>query len=166
MLRVLRELLGYVLGLALFVGLIPLLMWLVAGRPALCSETTAWQWIIGTILIVAGLVLSIWTIIHMRLVGRGNPMDAFGHEVAPRTQHLMTDGPYSFSRNPMLLGVYILLGGWMVILFSWQPILIFAAFFAIMLYQVTIEEKRLMNDFGTEYTDYCTKVHRYFGRKK
>ena len=66
MLRVLRELLGYVLGLALFVGLIPLLMWLVAGRPALCSETTAWQWIIGTILIVAGLALSIWTIIHWK----------------------------------------------------------------------------------------------------
>jgi protein-S-isoprenylcysteine O-methyltransferase Ste14 len=40
----------------------------------------------------------------MKLRGKGNPMDAFGHEVAPRTQHLMTDGPYRLNRNPMLTG--------------------------------------------------------------
>lgn len=30
----------------------------------------------------------------MKHVGKGNPFDAMGHEVAPRTKHLMTDGPY------------------------------------------------------------------------
>ena len=36
---------------------------------------------------LGGLTLSVWTIAYMKLRGKGNPMDAFGHEVAPRTQH-------------------------------------------------------------------------------
>ena len=42
---------------------------------------------------IPGLSLSIWSIVHMKRVGEGNPFDAYNHEVAPRTKHLMTDGP-------------------------------------------------------------------------
>lgn len=34
----LKELLGYLLGLVLFVGLIPVLMWLASGRPDFWSD--------------------------------------------------------------------------------------------------------------------------------
>ena len=160
MLRLIREIAGYALGLVVFVGLIPWLMWLASGRPDIMAATPAWLLVIGVVLMVAGLALSIWSIIHMRRVGKGNPFDAFGHEVAPRTQHLMTDGPYRFSRNPMLLGVFVLLIGVVAILHSWQSVLIFVLFVAVMLRQVVSEEKRLAKDFGEEYAEYCKRTRR------
>ncbi len=160
MIRIIREIAGYVLGLVVFVGLIPFLMWLASGRPDIMATTPAWLLVIGLALAVAGLVLSLWSILHMRHVGKGNPFDAFGHEVAPRTQHLMTDGPYRFSRNPLLLGVFVLLAGVVAVLHSWQSVLIFAAFVAIMLCQVASEEKRLAKDFGDEYAEYCRHTRR------
>ena len=40
----------------------------------------------------------------MKIHGKGNPFDAMGREIAPRTQYLMTNGPYRYSRNPMMMG--------------------------------------------------------------
>lgn len=74
------------------------LWWLASGRPAFWSEVAAKD-VVAWGLMLCGLLLSIWTIVYMKLRGKGNPMDAFGHEVAPRTQHLMTDGPYRLNRN-------------------------------------------------------------------
>ena len=160
MIRIIREIVGYVLGLVVFVGLIPWLMWLVSDRPDIMVATPAWLLVIGMVLMGTGLALSIWSIIHMRRVGKGNPFDAFGHEVAPRTQHLMTDGPYRFSRNPMLLGIFVLLIGVVAILRSWLSVLIFVLFVAVMLRQVVSEEKRLAKDFGEEYAEYCKHTRR------
>ena len=160
MIRIIREIVGYVLGLVVFVGLIPFLMWLASSRPDIMATTPVWLIVIGLALAVVGLALSLWSIIHMRQVGKGNPFDAFGHEVAPRTQHLMTDGPYRFSRNPMLLGIFILLIGVIMILRSWQAVLIFLLFVVIMLRQVASEEKRLAKDFGDEYAEYCKHTRR------
>ncbi|MBR6903899.1 MAG: isoprenylcysteine carboxylmethyltransferase family protein, partial [Bacteroidales bacterium] len=112
--------------------------------------------------IIDGLFLSIWAIVYMRRVGDGNPMDAFGHEVAPRTKHLMTDGPYRLSRNPMLTGIFVYLIGCCICLWTWQSLVVFLVFVAIMLVQVRTEEERLRRDFGEEYEEYCKKVGRFF----
>ena len=94
---------GYLLGLLIFVIGIPALMWLVSGRPWPYAPDSAVLCVVSLILAVCGLALSIYSIIYMRLVGKGNPFDAYGHEVAPRTKHLMTNGPYRLCRNPMRL---------------------------------------------------------------
>ena len=94
----LREILGYVLGGMLFVLLIPAVMWYASGRPSI-AHVSVLRTIVAVLMMLGGLAMSIWTIIYMRQRGKGNPMDAFGHEVAPRTQHLMTDGPYRINRN-------------------------------------------------------------------
>ena len=112
-----------------------------------------------------GLTLSIWSIVHMRRVGKGNPFDAYGHEVAPRTQQLLIDGPYGFSRNPMLLGVFIYLGGIAVLLHTWQAAAVWAGFVGIMLSQVRSEENRLEKDFGKDYLDYRSRVHWLLGNR-
>ena len=78
----LRDIIGYLLGLVLFVGLMPALMWLISGRPAFWSGVTAKDMVAWGVML-CGLLLSIWTIVYMKLRGKGNPMDAFGHEVAP-----------------------------------------------------------------------------------
>lgn len=158
--KLLREILGYLLGGLLFVALMPTLMWLASGRPALypIGQTRA---VFALILMLCGLTLSVWTIIYMKRRGKGNPMDAFGHEVAPRTQRLMTDGPYRINRNPMLSGTLLYLAGAALWLWRWQAALVLALFFTVMLAQVLSEERRLRRDFGGEYEAYCRRTRRF-----
>ena len=158
--KLLREILGYVLGGVLFVGLMPAVMWLATGMPAL-EHMGALRVSITGILMIGGLSLSIWTIVYMKRQGKGNPMDAFGHEVAPRTQHLMVAGPYRINRNPMLTGTLTYLAGAAVWLWSWPAVVVWAAFFCIMFVQVLSEEKRLRRDFGSEYEEYCKHSRRF-----
>ena len=151
-----RNIFGYLLGFAVFVLLIPLLMWMASG----CVIQGVLWLICPLITAPVGMALSVWSIVHMKRVGKGNPMDAFNHEIAPRTKHLMTDGPYKICRNPMLLGVFIYYAGIVVCLHTWQAAAIFAAFFAIMAVQVSREEKRLEKDFGDAYREYKKKTRR------
>ena len=158
--KTLREILGYVLGGVLFVGLMPTVMWFATGMPAL-EHIGALRASITGVLMIGGLSLSVWTIVYMKRQGKGNPMDAFGHEVAPRTQHLMVAGPYRINRNPMLTGTLTYLVGAAVWLWSWQAVAVWVAFFCIMFVQVLSEEKRLRRDFGTEYEEYCRHSRRF-----
>ena len=159
--RKLREILGYALGGLMFVLLIPTLMWLASGMPNLLDVPIA-RMVIAIVLAVLGLSLSVWSIVYMRHKGDGNPMDAFGHEVAPRTKQLMTEGPYRLSRNPMLTGSFVYFAGVCVWLWTWQALLVYVAFIVIMLLQVRSEEKRLRRDFGEEYEAYCRRTGRWW----
>ena len=161
--KLLRETLGYLLGGILFVGAMPALMWLASGMPPVVHIGALRASVTG-VLILGGLAMSIWAIVYMRRKGDGNPMDAFGHEVAPRTRHLMTDGPYRLSRNPMLTGSFLYLAGFCVWLWSWQAAALFVAFVVVMLFQVRSEEKRLRRDFGDEYEAYCRRTGRFWPR--
>lgn len=98
----------------------------------------------------------------MKCVGEGNPFDALGHEVAPRTRHLMTDGPYKSSRNPMLSGTYLYYIGILIALWNGWALLVFVVIAAVMMLQVFSEEKRLEADFGREYLDYKKTTGRFF----
>lgn len=155
------NIIGYLLGLTIFVLGIPALMWLVSGRGWTYVPESWIQLLVACVLAVCGLALSIWSIIHMRRVGEGNPFDAYNHEVAPRTKHLMTDGPYRFSRNPMLVGIYVYDLGWLIYLWSLWPIAVFLVEVVFLTLQVRSEEKRLEADFGEEYREYKTRTRRY-----
>ena len=157
------HLLGYLLGLLIFVIGIPALMWWVSGRPWPYVPGPAWQCVVAVLLAVCGLALSIYSIVYMRVIGKGNPFDAYNHEVAPRTKHLMTDGPYRLCRNPMLVGIYLYDIGVLVWLWSALPLLVFIVEVILLTLQVRSEEKRLEQDFGQEYLDYKKRVGRYCG---
>ena len=160
-----KHILGYFLGFAIFIAGIPALMWLVSGRPAFADLPTG-RLYLSVLLAIAGLSLSVWSIIYMKRVGKGNPFDAMGHEVAPRTRHLMTDGPYKLSRNPMLSGTYLYYAGILVASWNWWALLVFAVVAGVMLLQVRSEEKRLEADFGDEYLDYKKHTGRFITLKK
>ena len=155
----LKETFGYALGFVLFVVLIPVIMWL-------CSKMPAFSWPhpflagIAIFCAIGGLFLSIWAIVYMRRVGDGNPMDAFDHELAPRTSVLMTEGPYRLCRNPMLLGVFLYDSGLLICLWSWKALAVFAVYAALMMRQVASEEKRLERDFGEAYLAYKAKTRK------
>lgn len=156
-----KQVLGYFLGFAIFIVGIPSLMWWVAGMPSL-ADIPVWRIIPAAAVAMAGLLLSVWSIVYMKRVGKGNPFDAMGHEVAPRTRHLMTDGPYRMSRNPMLSGTYLYYIGILIALWSLWALLVFAVIAAVMMLQVLSEEKRLEADFGQEYLDYKISTGRFF----
>ena len=101
-----RDIIGYLLGLIIFIIAIPYVMFLAAGSPNLV-EIGLIKWSILIVLAIVGIGLSVWSIVYMKNVGGGNPFDAFNHEIAPRTSSLMTEGPYGICRNPMLLGVFV-----------------------------------------------------------
>ena len=153
---------GYLLGLIIFVIGIPALMWLVSGRAFPYVPDSVGICVIAVLFAVCGPALSIYSIVYMRIVGKGNPFDAYGHEVAPRTMNLMTGGPYSLCRNPMLVGIYLYDIGVLVWLWSVLPLLIFLVEVILLTIQVHSEEKRLEKDFGKDYLDYKKRVGRYF----
>lgn len=155
-----KQILGYFMGFAIFIAGIPALMWWVAGMPAL-ADIPVMRLYLAIIVALAGLTLSVWSIIYMKRVGKGNPFDAMGYEVAPRTRHLMTEGPYRLSRNPMLSGTYLYYIGVLLALWSWWALLVFVVVAAVMMLQVRSEEKRLEADFGQEYLDYKKTTGRF-----
>ena len=70
-------------------------------------------------------------------------------------------GVYRFTRNPMYLGMVLVLIGWAVFLAS--PItLIFVPLFVLYInrFQITPEERVLTSIFGAEYVDYKNRVRR------
>ena len=157
----LREIAGYVLGGIMFVVLLPTIMWLASDMPNMAVHIGACRAVGTGMLIIGGLLLSVWTIVYMKTRGKGNPMDAFGKEIGPRTQHLMIGGPYRINRNPMLTGTLCYLAGFIVWLWTWQAALVWGIFFVIMFVQVLTEEKRLRKDFGEEYEAYCKRTRRF-----
>lgn len=155
-----RDLIGYLLGLIIFIIGIPYVMFLASGSPNL-AQICLIQWIILILLAIMGIGLSIWSIVYMKNVGKGNPFDAFNHEIAPRTSSLMTEGPYGICRNPMLLGVFIYHIGVLMALLSLGALIIFIIEVIIMNIQVKKEEQRLKNDFGRDYDDYVKTTNRF-----
>ena len=160
-----KQVLGYFLGFAIFIVGIPALMWLVSGRPAFTDLPTG-RLFVSALIAIAGLSLSVWSIVYMKRVGKGNPFDAMGHEVAPRTKHLMTEGPYKLSRNPMLSGTYLYYVGIVIVFWTWWALLVFAIVASLMMLQVRSEEKRLEADFGDEYLEYKEHTGRFITLKK
>ena len=156
------HLLGYLLGLLVFVIGIPALMWWASGRPWPYVPDSVLQCVVAALFVVVGLALSIYSIVYMRIVGKGNPFDAYNHEVAPRTKHLMTGGPYGLCRNPMIVGIYLYDVGILIWLWALLPLFIFVGEVAMLSMQVSSEEKRLEKDFGQEYLDYKQRVGRYW----
>lgn len=155
-----KQILGYLLGFVIFIVGIPALMWWVAGMPSLAEIPIA-RLCPAIVIALAGLSLSVWSIVYMKQVGKGNPFDAMGHEVAPRTKHLMTDGPYKRSRNPMLTGTFLYYIGVLIALWSFWALFVFAVVATVMMLQVRSEEKRLETDFGQEYLEYKKMVRRF-----
>ena len=81
------------------------------------------------------------------------------------TSTLVTSGVYAWTRNPMYLGLSILLLGWAIKLGTLSPFvgpLLFVPL--IRNIQIRPEEHALRMQFGKDYDQYCHRVNRWFGR--
>ena len=117
-------------------------------------------------LIIAGIVLeAIGTGVFIKAV---MDMKSNWRAGVSKNEHteLVTNGIYSWSRNPAFLGFYLTYYGIMISFFN-IPLLIITVFtsFIFHLQIVNVEEDFLKEQFGPEYLDYMKSVNRYFGKK-
>ncbi len=117
----------------------------------LCSN------ILGSVCLISGLILAVYTMLLFKNIGKGTPAPW-----APPVK-LIKEGPYKYTRNPMIIAVLLILISESLILNSaalagWT--VLFLVINAI--YFPLFEEKQLIKRFGDEYLDYMKKVPRWF----
>jgi protein-S-isoprenylcysteine O-methyltransferase Ste14 len=117
--------------------------------------------ITGLVIICLGLGLMIVCISLFIRIGKGT--------LAPwtPTRKFVIAGPYRYVRNPMIIGVLIVLIGESVAILSFNILIWSIAFFIINnIYFTLYEEPNLIRKFGQEYQDYKSKVHRWVPQLK
>jgi protein-S-isoprenylcysteine O-methyltransferase Ste14 len=110
---------------------------------------------IGIVLAASGLALDVWSVVLFRRAGT-NPLP-----FRPSTA-FVARGPYRFTRNPMYLGMTLLIGG--VGLWSaraWIALSALLGAAVIHLYAIPREERYLERTFGESYRDYRRRVRRW-----
>lgn len=135
-----------------FAGLIP--AWIVAidmNR----GDGVAW----GRVILIAGLMILLWCVRDFYVAGKGTlaPWDP--------PKRLVIVGLYRFTRNPMYVGILVLLAGWSLAegsrwLAGYAVFLALAFHLRVRLY----EEPRLQQQFGEQWQTYTAKVPRWLLR--
>ena len=109
--------------------------------------------LVGGFLFVAGLCIMTACIVSFAVKGKGtlSPADP--------TKYLVITGLYRYSRNPMYIGVLLILASEAVYFNTFTLWIYFAfIFMAFSLFIAFVEEPRLRKDFGREYELYCIVV--------
>jgi protein-S-isoprenylcysteine O-methyltransferase Ste14 len=130
-------------------------MWL---EPRLAPAADV-QFVAGAGVMLIGLLIMGHTITSFIRIGRGT--------LAPwsPTRKLVVEGLYAHVRNPMILGVLIVLLGEALAAASWRILAWALVFFLInTLYFVVSEEPGLERRFGEEYRRYKMNVPRWMPR--
>jgi protein-S-isoprenylcysteine O-methyltransferase Ste14 len=139
--------LWFALAIALMValhGLVPIAR-LVAGP---------WR-LAGVLPILAGLALAIWG--ERRFKRAGTAVRPFEPSSA-----LVEDGPFRLTRNPMYLGLLLVLAGLWILLGTLGPLLVPPAFFWLLQARFVVhEEAHMERHFGARYLDYRRRVRRW-----
>ena len=126
-------------------------------------NTLSWQkplWLFLMLVSLAfGLFLMAWTIKLFACVKKGSlaPWDPINK--------LITSGPYAYVRNPMLLGVFLVLLA-EAIFFQSIPLFLYLLIFICInaFYFPLSEEKGLLKRYGQAYQEYKNNVPRFIPR--
>lgn len=112
---------------------------------------------LGLIIIGIAVLLDICSLLlFFRAKTTPNPMKPSS------TSHLVTSGLYRYSRNPMYLGLLVMLIGWGLYLGSLSPLSMLPLFIWLLTkQQIEPEEIILMDKFGLEYKYYQQRVRRW-----
>lgn len=100
-----------------------------------------------------GLFLMLWSVLYF-LKAKGTPVP-----INPPPK-VITDGPYSYSRNPMMTGLFTVLFGIGILFQSVCIVFIFIPFFIVtmVLELKYIEEPELEKRLGVDYLEYKKRV--------
>jgi protein-S-isoprenylcysteine O-methyltransferase Ste14 len=113
----------------------------------------------GWLIAVAGSALFVYTVFLFKILGNGT--------LAPwePTKKLIVEGPYRHCRNPMISGVFFMITGEGLMLYSTNILAWAVAFFIInTVYFIFVEERSMMQRFGSDYLKYKKHVPRWLHR--
>ena len=110
---------------------------------------------LGWLLTAVGVALLLWTLVtFVRHRTTVNPYKA--------ASSLCTGGPFRFSRNPIYLGDWFILGGVSLLLATAWPLVFAPLIWALLRYGVIRhEEAHLEARFGDDYRAYMKRVRRW-----
>lgn len=132
---------------------------IVFGKPLfpVLSFAFAEQQLLGVALAIVGAAIAIVSVQRFRQIGttiQPNKLD--------EAKHLVTDGLYNYSRNPMYLGMAILITSAGFFYGSFLFVSAVALFvLAIDRFQIEPEEEALEKLFGQEYLDFKGRTRRW-----
>jgi protein-S-isoprenylcysteine O-methyltransferase Ste14 len=123
------------------------------------------QWIIapwnrlGGLVAAVGIAIDLAALVRFRKAATTvNPLDP------SKASRLVTDGVFRVSRNPMYLGLLLLLIGWAVWLGSVSPLIVPPLYVVVItLVQIIPEERALSRNFGEQYVSYRRSVAQWIG---
>ena len=109
------------------------------------------------LLAAAGITIGIAGVLAFRR------LDTTVHPMEPeKATTIVRTGVYQYSRNPMYLGLALVLCGWAVFLGNpWSFALVPVFMLYLSRYQIIPEERALLARFGAEYDDYRATVRRW-----
>jgi protein-S-isoprenylcysteine O-methyltransferase Ste14 len=168
----LRYIIGYIIGITIFVVLIPFGLYKLSQVDCIFSgriifHSDIFRYILSSLIFLLGIYFAIWSNIFLFMIGKGGPVDVLGVSISPQTKKLVTSGPYRYSRNPMVFGAFSLYLSIVLYLNSIFGLLCVIAFLVLMIMYLKLsEEKRLLKDFGDEYIEYRKKVSMIFPVKR
>jgi len=143
---------------------VPTIIWFSTRGSAELFQLPAYQLmsrLSGAVILVAGLLLFYKSVVLFDKIGRGT--------LAPwnPTKNIVVSGLYRHVRNPMLIGVNLILLAEGLLLLS-KPILIWNLVFLLInhFYFILKEEPGLRKQFGQEYEEYSAAVPRWLPRIK
>jgi protein-S-isoprenylcysteine O-methyltransferase Ste14 len=110
----------------------------------------------GMVIAGFGAVIVAWCVKSFVFDGRGTPFPLD----APR--RLVVRGPYTYVRNPMYIGAFLVLTG-AAMRFSSPPLFLYAAGFLLVMHALVVlyEEPVLRERFGDDYEAYRRAVRRW-----
>ena len=134
-----------------------LVMWLLHKHFPIHCSAAAWPVTAGIVVVICGLLLEVLAVQRFRrLKTTINPLHP------DNTTALATDGIYSLSRNPMYLGMAIILTGAALMMRCLTPLVMPAVFCMIItVMQIIPEEKVLRQKFGDRFERYAENVGRW-----
>lgn len=110
---------------------------------------------LGALLAVGGLILIVMVIAKFRK--RRTPVAPYA-----AAAHLVTDGPFAISRNPIYLGMVTILFALAFVFGNlWFVVFGIATAFAISFLAIRPEERHLEQRFGKAWRDYAKRVRRW-----
>lgn len=94
---------------------------------------------------------------YLRMAARG-----YKKEFSNKGHGLVTEGLYTLTRNPMYLGTSLIGSGFLLIVWPWWFLAIFAVLFFVRFNkQMVAEEAHLSVLFGEQYKKYCQETPRF-----
>jgi protein-S-isoprenylcysteine O-methyltransferase Ste14 len=124
----------------------------------LLFKQTTFLFIISIVLIILGLVV---LVIASKTFNLKEFLGIETYEIKMESK-LVTKGIYKFMRHPLYTGTILLLSGYFLYVPTLSVLIFLILTFVYIEIGSRLEEKKLLIEFGNDYTEYCKNVKRYF----